>query len=160
MELLPLYIGEIRELKQPRRRQQQERHKFACLTTKNSSFARFAHALFIFFTFCRRSCSLHNVKGPVLQLCGRRGHIMTNVQFFFLSLKCWFQFNSRIVGTHFASVMTLNNWEMIAEMRSYIFRWRFRRRRRRFCLSSLLGKDDGDSSDDARKRSDWLNVEN
>ena len=28
---------------------------------------------------------------------------------FVLSLECWFQlFNSRIVGTHFASIMTLN----------------------------------------------------
>ena len=42
----------------------------------------------------------------------------------FLSLRRWFQFNSRIVRTHFASVMILNNWEMIAETRSYIFRWR------------------------------------
>ena len=38
----------IRELKQPRRRRQQERHKFAYLTMKNSSFARFARAFCIF----------------------------------------------------------------------------------------------------------------
>ena len=38
----------IRELKQPRRRRQQERHKFAYLTMKNSTFARFARAFFIF----------------------------------------------------------------------------------------------------------------
>ena len=38
----------IRELKQPRRRRQQERHKFAYLTMKNSTFARFARAVFIF----------------------------------------------------------------------------------------------------------------
>ena len=37
-----------RELKQLRRRQQQERHKFAYLTMKNSIFARFARAVFIF----------------------------------------------------------------------------------------------------------------
>ena len=37
-----------RELKQPRRRGQQERHKFAYLTMKNNSFARFARAFFIF----------------------------------------------------------------------------------------------------------------
>ena len=34
--------------------------------------------------------------------------------------------------------MSLNNWKMIAEMRSYIFRWRSRFRRRRVCLSSLI----------------------
>ena len=37
-----------RELKQPRRRRQQEPHKFAYLTMKNSIFARFARAFFIF----------------------------------------------------------------------------------------------------------------
>ena len=43
----------------------------------------------------------------------------------------WFQFSSRIVRTHFSSIMTLNNWKMITETRSYIFRWRSRCRRRR-----------------------------
>ena len=37
-----------RELKQPRRRQHQKPHKFAYLTMKNSIFARFAHAFFIY----------------------------------------------------------------------------------------------------------------
>ena len=61
--------------------------------------------------------------------------------FVFLYLKRWFQFNSRIVGTHFASVMTLNNWEIIAETRSYIFRWCSRYRRRRVCVNSLLRRE-------------------
>ena len=52
--------------------------------------------------------------------------------------KRWFQFNSRIVKAHFSGIMTLNNWKMIAETRSDIFRWRSRFRRRRVCLSSLL----------------------
>ena len=50
----------------------------------------------------------------------------------------WFQFYSRIIRSHFASVMTLNNIKMTAETRSYIFRWRSRCGRRRLCLSSLL----------------------
>ena len=50
----------------------------------------------------------------------------------------WFQFNSWIVKAHFSGIMTLNNWKMIAETRSDIFRWRYRFRRRRVCLSSLL----------------------
>ena len=33
---------------QPRRRRQQERHKFSYLIVKNNSFARFARAVFIF----------------------------------------------------------------------------------------------------------------
>ena len=36
------------ELKQPRRRRQQKPYKFAYLTMKNSTFARFARAFFIF----------------------------------------------------------------------------------------------------------------
>ena len=60
--------------------------------------------------------------------------------FVFLCPKRWFQFNSRTVRIHFLSIMTLNNWKMIAEIRSYIFRWRSRFRRRRVCLSSLMWK--------------------
>ena len=41
----------IRELKQARRRRQQKPHKFAYLTMKNSIFARFARAFFIFWHF-------------------------------------------------------------------------------------------------------------
>ena len=59
------------------------------------------------------------MKRPVLQLCGRNEHVMTNV-FVFLPLKRWFQLNCRTVTTLFASVLALNNWEMIAETRSYI----------------------------------------
>ena len=60
------------------------------------------------------------------------------LNFVFLCPKRWLQLNSRIVRTHFSSIMILNNWKMIAETRSYIFRWRFRFRRRRVCLSSLI----------------------
>ena len=42
------HFANIRELKQSRRRRQQERHKFAYLTMKNSTFARFGRAFFIF----------------------------------------------------------------------------------------------------------------
>ena len=38
----------IRELKQPRRQRKRKSHKFAYLTMKNSIFARFARAFFIF----------------------------------------------------------------------------------------------------------------
>ena len=67
--------------------------------------------------------------------------------FVFSCPKRWFQFNSRMVRTHFSSIMTSNNWKMIAETRSYIFRWRSRFRRRRVCLSSLLLSNDDDGSE-------------
>ena len=83
------------------------------LTMKNNSFTR------EFWTSHRRSRSFHDVKLPVLQLCLGRQHIMTNV---FLFQKLLFQFNSWIVRSHFARVMSLNNWKMIAKTWSYIFR--------------------------------------
>ena len=115
----------IRELKQARRRRQQKPHKFAYLTMKNTIFARFARAYFIFWNF-----------DDVLVLC-------TTWNDLFCSCveevsKRWFQFNSRIVRTHVSSITTLSNWKAIAEPRSYIFRWRSRFRRRRVCLSSLF----------------------
>ena len=47
--------------------------------------------------------------------------------------------------------MTLNNWKMIAETRSYIFRWHSRFRRRRVCLSSLIrsGNENGNGNENA-----------
>ena len=126
------------ELKQPRRRRQQKPHKFAYLTMKNSIFARFARALFIFWHFddvLVLSATWNDL------FCRRVDNVSIWWQIFnfvFLCPKRWFQFNSRIVRTHFSSIMTLNNWKMIAETRSYIFRWRSRFRRRRVCLSSLL----------------------
>ena len=42
------FFGLNRQFKQPRRRRQQKPHKFAYLTMKNSIFARFARAFFIF----------------------------------------------------------------------------------------------------------------
>ena len=114
--------------------------KFAYLTMKNITFARSARASFIFGHFIDVLVLSTTWKWPVLQLCGRREHIMTSVQVYniaFLPKKRWFQFNSRIVRTHFASMMILNNWEIIAETRSYIFGWRSRSRRRCFCRNSL-----------------------
>ena len=53
--------------------------------------------------------------------------------FVFSCPKRLLQFNSRTVITHFLSIMTFNNWKMIAETRSYIFRWHSRFRRLRVC---------------------------
>ena len=51
-----------RELKQPRRRRQQERHKFAYLTMKKQYFCTICTCIFHFWTFRRRSRSFHDVK--------------------------------------------------------------------------------------------------
>jgi len=96
----------------------------------NSSFARFASAFPNYSIFHRLSRSFQDVKWPVSQLCGRRKHMMFN--FVFLPVNCLFKFCSRMVRIHFSSIMTWNNWGMIAETRSYIFRW----------LGSLSNHDD------------------
>ena len=126
------------ELRKPRRRRQQKPHKFAYFTMKTSNFCTLCMYIFHLLTFTRRSRSFYDVKWPVSQLCGRRERMMTNIQFCLLLSKRWFQLNSRMVRTRFSSIMTLNNWKIIAEMRSYIFRLRSRFRRRRVYLSSLL----------------------
>ena len=129
-----MYIFNNRELTQPRRRRHKERHKFAYLTIKSISFAGFVRAFFIFWhfvdvlvlsttwndLFC--SCVMD------VSICWQMFNII------FLPLKRWSQLNSRIVKTHFESIVTLNNWET----RSYIFRWCSRFRRRRVCVKSLI----------------------
>ena len=129
----------IRELKQPRRRRQQKPHKFAYLTMENSIFARFARAYFIFWHF-EAVLVLSTTWNDLCCSCVDDVSIWWQMfNFVFLCPKRLFQFNSRTVRTHFSRIMSLNNWKMIAETRSYIFRWRSRFRRRRVCLSSLLG---------------------
>ena len=126
------------ELKQPRRRRQQKPHKFAYLTMKNSIFARFARAFFSFWHF-EDVLVLSTTWNDLFCSCMDDVSIWWQMfNFVFLTPKRWFQFNSRIVRTHFSSIMSLNNWKMIAETRSHIFRWRSRFRRRRVCLSSLI----------------------
>ena len=100
----------------------------------------FLHALhvhFSFFDILKTSSFFLWREWPFLQLCGRREHMLTNVQFCLVDPKRWFRFNSRIVKAHFSGIMTLNNWK-ISETRSDICRWRSRFRRRRVCLSSLI----------------------
>ena len=116
----PFYYAVIRELKQPGRGRQQKPHKFAYLTMKNSIFARFARAFVIFWHFEDVLVTWNDL------FCRCVDDVSIWWQMFnfvFLCPKRRFQFNSRIVKTHFSSVMTLNNWKMIAETRSYICRW-------------------------------------
>ena len=123
-----------REHKQPRRRRHQKPHKFAYLTMKNSIFARFARAFFIFWHF-DDVVVLSTTWNDLFFSCVDDMSIWSQMfNFVFLCPKRWFQFNSRMVRTHFSRIMALNNWKTIAETRSYIFRWRSRFRRRRVCL--------------------------
>ena len=105
---------------------------------KNSIFARFARAFFIFWHF-EDVLVLSTTWNDLFCSCVDDVNIWWQLfNFVFLCPKRWFQFNSRIVRTHFSGIMTLNNWKMISETRSYIFRWRSRIRRRRVCLISLI----------------------
>ena len=134
-------VSNIRELKQPRRRRQQKPHKFAYLTVKNIIFARFARAYFIFWHFAD-VLDLSTTWNDLF--CSYVGDLSIWWQiliFVFLCPKRWFQFNSRIIRIHFSNIMTfLNSWKIIAETRSYIFRWRSRFRWRRVCLSFQLAR--------------------
>ena len=104
---------------------------------KNSIFARFARAFFIFWHFVDVFV-LYTTWNDLFSSCVDDVSAWEQVfNFVFLCAKRRFQLNSRIVRTHFSSIMSLNNWKMIAETRSCIFRWRSRFRRRHVCLSSL-----------------------
>ena len=105
---------------------------------KNSIFARFACAFFIFWHF-EDVLVLSTTWNDLFCSCVDDVSICWQMfNFVFLCPKRWFQIKTKTVRTHFSSIMTLNNWKMNAETRSYIFRWRSCFRRRRVCLSSLL----------------------
>ena len=108
----------IRELQQPRWRWQQKPHKFAYLTMNNSIFARFARAFLIFWHF-EDVLVLSTTWNELFSSCVSIWWPMLN--FLFLCPEHWFQINSRKVTTNYSSIMTLNNWKMIPETRSYIF---------------------------------------
>ena len=124
-----------RELKQPQRQRKQNPHKFAYLTIKNSIFARFARAFVIFWHFEDVLVLSTTWNDPSCSCVDNVSVWWQMFNFVPLCPKRWFQFNSRIVRTHFSSIMSLNNWKMIAETRSHIFRWRSRLR---VSLSSLM----------------------
>jgi len=96
----------IRELKQPRRRRQQKPHKFAYLTMKNSIFARFARAFFIFWHFVD-VLVLSTTWNDLFCSCVDDVSIWWQMfNFVFLCPKRWFQINSRTVRRYFSSIMT------------------------------------------------------
>ena len=113
------------------------RSRFAYLTMKNSIFARFSRAYFILWNF-EDVLVLSTTRKDLFCMCEDDESIWWEMfNFVLLCPKRWFQITSRTVSRHFSSI-TLNNWKMIAETRSYIFRWCSLFHRRRVCLSSLL----------------------
>ena len=118
--------NQIRELKQLRQRRQQQRLELTYLTMKTNSFARFAPAFFIFGQLAA-ALVLSTTWNHLFCSCVDDVSIWWPMfNFVFLTLKRCFKFNTSIVRTHFARIMTLNNWEMIEETWSYIFSWRSR----------------------------------
>ena len=93
---------------------------------KNIIFARFARAFFIFWHFVD-VLVLSTTWNDLFCSCVDDVSIWWQMfNFVFLSCpKRWFQFNSRIVRTHFSSIMTLNNWKMIAVTSSHTFQMTF-----------------------------------
>ena len=103
------FYRNIRELKQPRRQRQQKPHKFAYLTMENSIFARFARAYFIFWHF-EDVLVLSTTWNDLFCSCVDDVSIWWQMfNSVFLCPKRLFQFNSRTVRIHFASITTLNN---------------------------------------------------
>jgi len=67
-------LRNTRELKQPRRQREQKPPQICIFDNDKQYFCTLCTCIFIFWHF-------EDVKWPVLQLCGRRKHLMTNVQF-------------------------------------------------------------------------------
>ena len=137
-EVLRGQLSSILIREQPRRRRQQKPHKFAYLTMKNSIFALLARAFFFFWHF-EDVLVLSTTWNDLFCSCVDDVSIWWQMfNFVFSMSQALVPTYSRIVRTHFSRIMTLNNWKIIAETQSYIFRWRSRFRRRRLCLSSLF----------------------
>ena len=109
--LITVSVEIVESLSNPWRRQQKP-HKFAYLKMKNSIFARFARAFFIFWHF-EDVFVLSTTWNDLFCSCVDDVSIWWEMfNFVFLYPKRWFQFNSGIVRTHFSSIMTLNNWKI------------------------------------------------
>ena len=94
---------------QARRQRQQERHKFAYLTSEWKPVYTFARAFFIFLHFAVvlvLSTTWNDQFGRCVDDESTWRQIFTLV---FLSLRRWFQFNSRILRTKFANMTIRNN---------------------------------------------------
>ena len=76
-----LWILNSRELKATTTTTATKTPQICIFDNENQYFCTLCTCIFHLLTFWRRSRSFYDVKWPVLQLCGRREHMMTNVQF-------------------------------------------------------------------------------
>ena len=112
-------------------RWRQQCHTFAYLTVNNYSFARFVRAFFIF----RQSVAFSSFPRREMMcfkfavMCKKWRH-HEKFSFFLVIFKPLIPILFRILRRNFAGKMTWNNWKMITETQSSIFRWRSRCRRR------------------------------
>ena len=115
------------ELKQPQQSRREERYKFAYLTMKNGTLARFARTVFLLVHFAGvLVLSIPVVKHDDL-LCSCVDNGVTTWpqigDFLLSSLSHSSQINSRIVSKLFESQTTWNNRGMVNEAWTYIFWW-------------------------------------
>lgn len=104
-------LWSIRQLEQPLRRRWQIRLKVSYLTMKNSSFARFARAIFIFVIFVIFILEFVLSTWWNDLFCSYVDDVSTwHIFNFFLLSNRWYQFHSRILRIHSAGIMTWNNW--------------------------------------------------
>ena len=117
----------VRVLKQPRRRRQQERHKFAYSVWKWKTVV--LHALHVHFSFFHIPQTFSFFSRREMTCFAVVWTTWAYVE------KCFIFWST---ASNLLSVMTWNNWEMIAETQIYIFRWCSCCRRLCVCLGSLF----------------------
>ena len=122
-----------RKLKQRSRRRQRERQKPSRFRLANNNFARASRFFVHFFAFTAR---LRYESAKLLVLW--RTWTKTND---FIFLEPWYsllEFNSRIVCQQLTNWTRWNKRDKVWCSANSLFKWRFRNRCRRCCLSSLL----------------------
>ena len=128
----------ISELKQWRRRQQRERQK------KKSNWFRLTKqrlctCITLFCTFRSRRCTTTTWKCLISRFVEDGGNTRQRVSFSFPEL--WYsllEFSSRKSCQHLRNWTRWTKRETVWSRATLLFKWRFRSRRRRCCLSSLL----------------------
>ena len=128
----------ISELKQRRRRRQRERQK------KKSNWFRLTKqrlctCITLFCTFLSRRCTTTTWKCLISRFVEDGGNTRQRVSFSFPEL--WYsllEFSSRKSCQHLRNWTRWNKRETVWSRATLLFKWRFRSRCRRCCLSSLL----------------------
>ena len=128
-----------RELKQRRRRQQRERQKSNRFRLAKQQLCT---CITLFCTFLSRRCTTTTWKCLISRFV-EDGNTRQQLSFSFPEL--WYsplEFNSRKICQHLANWTSWNKrgkvWSSAKSRYFFFFKWRFRGRHRRCCLSSLM----------------------